>query len=105
MYAIIESGGKQYKAVPGDTLKVEKLSLEQGAEVILDKVLMVSQEDGSIYGSPYIEGAKVLATVEGTGKARKVIVFKQKPRKVYRKLRGHRQLYISLKVKEIVLGG
>ncbi len=105
MYAIIESGGKQYKAVPGDTLKVEKLSLEQGAEVILDKVLMVSQEDRSTYGSPYINGAKVLATVEDTGKARKVIVFKQKPRKSSRKLRGHRQPYISLKIKEIVLGG
>ncbi len=105
MYAIIESGGKQYKVVPGGTLKVEKLSLEQGAEVILDKVLMVSQEDKSIYGSPYVNGAKVLATVENIGKTKKVIVFKQRPRKSYRKLNGHRQLYTSLKIKDIVVGG
>lgn len=105
MYAIIESGGKQYKVVPGGTLKVEKLSLEKGSEVILDKVLMVSQEDKSIYGSPYVSGAKVLATVDGIGKAKKVIVFKQRPRKASRKLNGHRQPYTSLKINEIVLGG
>lgn len=105
MYAIIESGGKQYKVVPGGTLKVEKLSLEQGAEVILDKVLMVSQEDKSIYGSPYVSGAKVLATVEDIGKSKKVIVFKQRPRKASRKLNGHRQPYTSLKIKDIVVGG
>ena len=105
MYAIVESGGKQYKVLPDDTLKVAKLSLEQGSEVILDKVLMVSQEDRSIYGSPYIKGAKVLATVEGIGKARKVLVFKMRPRKASRKLMGHRQPYTSLKIKEIVLEG
>jgi large subunit ribosomal protein L21 len=105
MYAIIESGGKQYKAVPGGTLKVERLSLKERSEVILGKVLMVSQEDKSIYGSPYISGAKVLATVEATGKAKKVIVFKQRPRKASRKLNGHRQPYTSLRINEIVLGG
>jgi len=105
MYAIIESGGKQYKVAPGETLKVEKLSADKGSEVILDKVLMVSQEDKSIYGSPYVSGAKVLATVDDIGKNRKVLVFKQRPRKSYRKLRGHRQPYTSLKIKEIVLGG
>jgi len=105
MYAIIESGGKQYKVIPGETLRVEKLSVEKGSEITLDKVLMVSQEDKSIYGSPYVSGAKVLATVDDIGKARKVLVFKQKPRKSFRKLRGHRQPYTSLKIKEIVLGG
>ena len=105
MYAIVESGGKQYKVTPGDTLRVEKLSHEKGSEVVLDKVLMVSQDDRSIYGSPYVSGAKVLATVDDIGKAKKVLVFKQRPRKSSRKLRGHRQPYTSLKIKEIVLGG
>jgi large subunit ribosomal protein L21 len=103
MYAIIENGGKQYKVSPGETIKVEKLSLERGADVSLDKVLMVTKEDRSIYGSPYVSGAKVIASVEDAGKARKIIVYKQRPRKVYRKLRGHRQPYTSLKIKEIVL--
>ncbi|MEW6419280.1 MAG: 50S ribosomal protein L21 [Nitrospirota bacterium] len=102
-YAIVENGGKQYKVFPGKTIKVERFSLERGSDVSLDKVLMVSKEDMSIYGSPYVSGAKVLASVEDTGKARKILVYKQKPRKVYRKLRGHRQLYTSLKIKEIVL--
>ena len=105
MYAIIESGGKQYKVTPGETLRVEKLSLEKGSEIVLDKVLMVSQEDKSIYGTPYVSGAKVLATVDETGKAKKVLVFKQRPRKSSRKLRGHRQPYTALKIQEIVLGG
>lgn len=103
MYAIVENGGKQYKVFPGETIRVEKLSLEKGVDVTLDKVLMVTKEDMSIYGSPYVSGAKVIASVEDTGKARKIIVHKQKPRKVYRKLRGHRQPYTSLKIKEIVL--
>jgi large subunit ribosomal protein L21 len=103
MRAIIENGGKQYKVSPGETIKVEKLSLESGTNVTLDKVLMVTKEDRSVYGSPYVIGAKVIASVEDTGKARKIIVYKQRPRKVYRKLRGHRQPYTSLKIKEIVL--
>lgn len=105
MYAIVENGGKQYKVSPGDTIKVERLPLGKGAEVTLDKVLMFVKEDKSIYGSPYVNGAKVIASVEDTGRARKVIVFKQKPRKTHRNLRGHRQPYTSLKIKDIVLGG
>lgn len=103
MYAIVENGGKQYKVSPGKTIRVQKLSLERGADVTLDKVLMVSKEDMRIYGSPYVSGAKVLASIEDTGKERKILVYKQKPRKVYRKLRGHRQPYTSLKIKEILL--
>ncbi|MEW6215453.1 MAG: 50S ribosomal protein L21 [Nitrospirota bacterium] len=105
MYAIVENRGKQYKVFPGNTIRVENLSLERESEVILDKVLMVSKEDRSICGSPYVSGAKVIASVEDTGKARKVIVYKQKPRKGYKKFRGHRQPYTSLKIKEIVFGG
>jgi large subunit ribosomal protein L21 len=105
MYAIVENGGKQYKVTPGETLKVEKLSYEKDSEVVLDKVLMISQDDRTVYGSPYVSGAKVLATVDDIGKAKKVLVFKQRPRKSSRKLRGHRQPYTSLTIKEIVPGG
>jgi large subunit ribosomal protein L21 len=105
MYAIVESSGKQYKVSPGKTIRVDKLPIDKGADVMLDKVLMVTRESMSIYGSPYINGAKVIASVEDIGKARKVIVYKQRPRKVYRKLRGHRQQYTTLKIKEIVSGG
>jgi large subunit ribosomal protein L21 len=105
MYAIIENGGKQYKVSPGATIKVEKLAADAGADVTLDKVLMVKKEDKGVYGAPYVSGAKVIASVEGTGKARKVVVHKQRPRKVYRKTNGHRQLYTTLKIKEIVFGG
>jgi large subunit ribosomal protein L21 len=103
MYAIIETGGKQYKVAPGEIIKVEKLLQETGADVTIDKVLMVMKEDGSICGAPYISGAKVLASVEGSGKGRKLIVHKQRPRKVYRKTNGHRQMYTALKIKDIIL--
>ena len=103
MYAIIETGGKQYKVAPGEIIKVEKLSQEAGADVTLDKVLMVMKENGSICGAPYVTGAKVIASVEDIGKGRKVIVHKQRPRKVYRKTNGHRQMYTALKIKDIIL--
>jgi large subunit ribosomal protein L21 len=105
MYAIVESCGKQYKVSPGKTIMLDKLPIDRGADITLDKVLMVTKDGMSIYGSPYISGAKVIASVEDMGKARKVIVYKQRPRKVYRKLRGHRQQYTTLKIKEIVSGG
>jgi len=103
MYAIIENSGRQYKVAPGQIVKVEKLIEEIGADVTLDKVLMVNKDGKNIYGSPFIHGAKVLAAVEGTGKGRKVIVHKQRPRKVYRKTNGHRQQYTALTIKEIIL--
>jgi large subunit ribosomal protein L21 len=103
MYAIIENSGRQYKVAPGQTVKVEKFPHENGTEVTLDKVLMVNKDGKSVYGSPFIRGAKVLALVEGTGKTRKVIVHKQRPRKVYRKTNGHRQQYTALTIKDIVL--
>ena len=105
MYAIIENGGKQYKVFPGQTIRIEKLSLDNGADFTLDKVLMVNKEEKSIYGAPYVKGARVTASVENTGKARKVIVHKQRPRKVYRKTNGHRQTYTDLRIREIVLEG
>ncbi|KPK45454.1 MAG: 50S ribosomal protein L21 [Nitrospira bacterium SM23_35] len=103
MYAIIENGGKQYRVSPGDLVTVERLSREAGEDVAIDTVLMVNRDDKSIYGSPYIPGAKVIATVEKNDRARKVMVHKQRPRKVYRKTNGHRQPYTALKIREIVL--
>ncbi|MGQ9570495.1 MAG: 50S ribosomal protein L21 [Thermodesulfovibrionales bacterium] len=105
MYAIIEKNGKQYKVFPGGKIRVEKLPVENGSEIVLDKVLMISKDGRSIFGSPYVNGAKVLAIVEGSGKTRKILIYKQKPRKSTRKLRGHRQPYTSLMIKEILSGG
>lgn len=105
MYAIVESGGRQYKVSPGQTVKVEKIGAATGGDIVMDKVLVVKKEDTTVFGEPYVSGAKVIASVEGEGRARKVIVHKQRPRKVYRKTNGHRQSYTSLKIKEIVLEG
>ncbi|MFZ5906181.1 MAG: 50S ribosomal protein L21 [Nitrospirota bacterium] len=105
MYAIIENGGKQFSVAPGSTIQVEKLSAGAGSEVTIDKVLMVAQESGTTFGTPYINGAKVIAMVEASGKAKKVTVHKQRPRKVYRNLRGHRQPFTVLKIKDIISGG
>ncbi len=105
MYAIIDNGGKQYRVSPGEEVTVENLSLQEGTEVTISAVLMIGRDEMSTYGSPYIEGAKVVATVVKNGRARKVVVHKQRPRKVYRKTNGHRQSYSVLKVKDIVFGG
>jgi large subunit ribosomal protein L21 len=101
MYAMIETGGKQYKVEAGASIQVEKLQAEEGSEVKLDKVLAVVKEDQTVLGKPYVEGASVSAEVVGSGKDKKVLVFKQKPRKGYRRLRGHRQQFTTLKIKEI----
>ena len=106
MYAIIETGGKQYKVSSGDKINVEKLAAEAGTDVSLDKVLAVVKDKGkSKIGTPYVKGAEVKAEVVGSGKGKKVIIHKQRPRKVYRKTNGHRQKYTTLKIKEIVVGG
>lgn len=94
MFAIIETGGKQYKVSEGDELFVEKLDAEAESEVVFDKVLMV---EGKV-GTPYVEGATVKATVEKHGKGKKVIVYKYKSKKNYHKKQGHRQPYTKVKV-------
>lgn len=104
MYAIIETGGKQYKVSSGDTIKVDKMAEAVGAAVTLDKVLMVVDKKSKI-GKPYVKGAEVKAEVIGAVKGDKVIVHKQRPRKVYRKTNGHRQQYTALKINEITAGG
>ena len=97
MYAIIETGGKQVKATVGEAIYVEKLDVEEGATVVLDKVLYV---DGKV-GTPTVKGAKVVAKVLKHGKQKKVLVFKYKPKKKYRKTQGHRQPYTKILVKSI----
>ena len=100
MYAIIETGGKQLKVEAGDTIFVEKLDVEEGAAYTFDKILFVGG-DASKIGNPYVEGATVTAEVVNQGKAKKVTVYKYKPKKHYHKKQGHRQPYTRLKVKEI----
>lgn len=101
MYAYVETGGKQYKVAPGDTIKVEKLSGAPGSIVTLDKVLTVIKDGTHVMGNPYVAKASVSAEVVKTAKDKKVLVFMQKPRKDMRRLRGHRQELTTLKIKEI----
>ncbi|HEX9989352.1 MAG TPA: 50S ribosomal protein L21 [Chloroflexia bacterium] len=103
MYAIVRTGGHQYRVAPGDTIEVEKLDAEKGAEVELTEVLMVSGDNGVQVGTPLVEGARVLATVVSQGKGEKLIVFKFKPKKRYRRKTGHRQSLTRLAIKEIAL--
>ena len=103
MYAIIETGGKQYKVSEGDVIKVEKLAAEAGTAYAFDKVLVVSGDNGVSVGAPYVAGAKVGATVIGDGKAKKVIIYKYKSKKGFHKKKGHRQPYTILKIDSIAL--
>jgi large subunit ribosomal protein L21 len=105
MYALVEFMGKQYKAEKGALLKVDKIEAETGTAINIDTVLLVSGDSAAgaaiKVGSPYIKGAKVSATVESHGKDEKVIVFKYKPKKDYRRKQGHRQQYSIIKIGEI----
>ena len=103
-YAIIEQGGKQYKAVPGSTIEVDRMPVEEGAAVELDQVLLVADGDQITVGTPTVDGAKVQATVEAHIKGPKIIVFKYNPRKRYRRKKGHRQQYTRLRIQDIVFG-
>lgn len=98
MYAIIESCGKQYKVAQGDVVFFEKLDAEEGKKVTFDKVILVS-EDGKVQvGNPYVKGVKVEGKVVSHGKAKKIIVFKMKPKKNYRRKQGHRQPYTKVEI-------
>ena len=101
MHAIIETGGKQYKVAEGDTLFIEKLPVEAGEAVTFDKVLAVIDGDNLTVGTPVVEGAKVDASVVKNGKGKKVIVFKYKPKKGYRRKQGHRQPYTKVTIGKI----
>jgi large subunit ribosomal protein L21 len=102
IYAIIETGGKQYRVNPGQTIDVERLDVAEGDTVELDKVLLIGDGDRVTVGTPTVDGAKVVATSKGTGKGDKVIVLKYKPKVRYRKKTGHRQLHTRLVVDKIV---
>ena len=101
MYAIVETGGKQFRVQEGDVVFVEKLNAEPETTVTLDKVLLVSNADTINVGAPYVEGATVSAKVLAQGKAKKIIVFKFKPKKGYKRKQGHRQLYTKLQIEKI----
>ena len=101
MYAIIESCGKQYKVAEGDVVFFEKLDVEEGKKVTFDKVILVS-EDGKVQvGNPYVKGVKVEGKVVSHGKGKKIIVFKMKPKKNYRRKQGHRQPYTKVEITSI----
>ncbi|BAH05843.1 50S ribosomal protein L21 [Clostridium kluyveri] len=101
MYAVVATGGKQYKVSEGDIIYVEKLEAEVDSTIELDKVLMINKDEGLVVGKPVVEGAKVKAKVLKQGKAKKIIVFKYKPKKDYRKKQGHRQPYTKLQIEKI----
>ncbi len=104
MYAVVETGGKQYKLQVGDVVDVERLPAELGQSVDLDRVLMVAEEGAVKVGQPVVPGAKVRAKVVDHIKGDKVIVFKYKPKVRYRRRLGHRQPYTRLSIEEIVAG-
>ncbi len=101
MYAIIESCGKQYKVAEGDVVFFEKLDVEEGKKVTFDNVILVSEEGKVQVGNPYVKGVKVEGKVVSHGKGKKIIVFKMKPKKNYRRKQGHRQPYTKVEITSI----
>ena len=102
MYAVVKTGGKQYKVAPGEKLKVEQIPADVGAEVILDQVLLVGEGESVRLGQPVVSGAAVKATVVAQGRGEKVKIFKMRRRKHYQKHQGHRQGYTELQIDGIV---
>ncbi|MGD1990639.1 MAG: 50S ribosomal protein L21 [Chromatiales bacterium] len=98
MYAVVQTGGKQYRVTEGATLRVEKIKADEGASVELDKVLMVGEGESVKIGAPYVEGGKVTATVKSHGRGKKVNILKFKRRKHHMKRQGHRQWYTELEI-------
>ena len=101
MYAIVQTGGKQYKVKSGDTVRVERLEGDVGSKVTLDQVLAAGEGDGLKYGAPFVSGATVTAKIVEQHRTRKIVVFKYKRRKGYRVKRGHRQHYTALRIEDI----
>lgn len=101
MYAIIETGGKQYKVEAGDVIYIEKLDVEADAEVTFDKVIAIGGDDGIKVGAPYVEGASVSAKAVKNGKAKKIVVFTYKPKKNAKRKMGHRQPYTKVEISAI----
>jgi large subunit ribosomal protein L21 len=102
MYALVEFKGRQYKAEKGAILKVDKIDAEPGSKLAIDSVLLLSDGEADVkVGSPYVTGARVDAVVESHAKDKKIIVFKYKPKKDYRRKQGHRQQYSIIKIEDI----
>ena len=101
MYAIIESCGKQYKVAEGDVVFFEKLDAEEGKKVTFDNVVLVSEEGKVQVGAPYVKGVKVEGKVVAHGKGKKILVYKMKPKKNYRRMQGHRQPYTKVEITSI----
>jgi large subunit ribosomal protein L21 len=101
MYAVIKTGGKQYRVAPGEKIKIEQIPADVGAQIVLDQVLMVADGDAVQLGNPLVSGAKVSATVLGHGRGDKVKIFKLRRRKHYQKTQGHRQNYTEIRVDSI----
>lgn len=103
MYAVIETGGKQYRVSEGDAIEVEKLPYQVGDQVEFERVLLVSGEKGMTVGQPMVKGAKVMARVEHEGRGRKIVVWKYRPKQRYRRRQGHRQPFTRLRIEKIVV--
>lgn len=101
MYAVVKTGGKQYRVTPGEKLKVEQIPADIGSEVVLDQVLMVADGDSVTVGNPVVAGASVKAKVLSHGRHEKVTIFKMRRRKHYQKHQGHRQNYTELQIESI----
>ena len=101
MYAVIKTGGKQYRVAPGEKIKIEQIPADVGAQIVLDQVLMVSDGDAVQLGNPLVSGATVSATVIAHGRGAKVKIFKLRRRKHYQRTQGHRQNYTEIRVDSI----
>ena len=101
MYAVIKTGGKQYRVAPGEKIKIEQIPADVGAQIVLDQVLMVAEGESVKVGNPLVDGAKVSATVLAHGRGQKLRIFKMRRRKHYQKTQGHRQNYTEIRVDSI----
>lgn len=101
MLAIIKTGGKQYIVAPGDKIKIEKIEAEEGEKIVFEEVLLLEKRKKLEIGTPFIKGAKVTAKAIGQGKAKKVMIFKHKPKKRYKIKKGHRQPYTEVEITKI----
>lgn len=105
IYAIIEAGGKQYKVTPGQVVDVDHLGVAEGGTIELDRVLLIADDNKVTVGTPTVDGAKVMATSQGEGKGKKVVVFRYKSKVRYRNKTGHRQFYTRLAIDNIIEPG
>jgi len=101
MYAVIKTGGKQYRVVAGEKLKVEQITADVGSEIVLDQVFMIAEGDNIQVGAPLVNGAKVTATIISHGRGEKIRIFKMRRRKHYQKHQGHRQNYTEIQISGI----